>query len=169
MSVADLQKKAPGLDFNAYFTAMGLTLDSLNVGQPDYIKFTTNLINTYNVDDIKAYLAWNIINDAAKYLDDETQMERFNFYGKTLSGKKEMFPRWKRCVSTVNASLGEAVGEMYAKKYFPPQAKERMLTLVENLRIALGQRIDSLEWMSPATKQNAHKKIRNISCKSRIP
>lgn len=160
MTVEELQKITPDFDFAAYFTAVGLKdMKSLNVAQPEYMKNVTKLIKTTKTDDLKAYFAWHIINDAAAYLDDATQQIAFDFYGKVMSGKEEMSPRWKRVVNVVNFSLGEVVGEKYVGKYFPPAAKQRMLDLVKNLQIALGQRIDSLTWMNDSTKMQAHKKL----------
>lgn len=118
------------------------------------------------MDVLKAYLQWNVINTASSYLSDNFVAQNFDFYGRTLSGTKEMQPRWKRAVSAVNGVLGEAVGQMYSEKYFPAAAKERMIKLVGNLQKALGERIQGLEWMSEETKAKALEKLACIPCKS---
>ena len=108
---------------------------------------------------LKDYVAWALIDEASGYLDDEMRAASFGFYGKVMSGKQEDRPRWKRAVSSTEMALGEAVGQLYVQKYFPAEAKERMLTLVKNLQVALGERIDAQEWMSDSTKAVAHEKL----------
>lgn len=108
-------------------------------------------------------------NTAASYLSDNFVAQNFDFYGRTLSGTKEMQPRWKRAVSAVNGVLGEAVGQMYTEKYFPAAAKERMIKLVGNLQKALGERIQGLEWMSEETKAKALEKLAAFHVKVGYP
>ncbi len=110
-----------------------------------------------------------MIQAASDYLSDEINDLNFGFYGTVLSGKEEQQPRWKRAVSVVDGSLGEAVGEMYVKKYFPAEAKARMLHLVENLQIALGERIQNLDWMSDETKEKAMDKLGTFHVKIGYP
>lgn len=160
ISVAQLQKEVPGIDWKAYFTSAGLKdLQEVNVGQIQQLKTVAMLLDKENLDVLKSYLEWNVINTASSYLSDDFVAQNFEFYGKTLSGKKEMQPRWKRAVSSVNGVLGEAVGQMYTEKYFPAAAKERMVKLVSNLQKALGERIQGLEWMSAETKAKAQEKL----------
>ena len=116
-----------------------------------------------------AYLEWHILNGASGELSDAFADESFDFYGRTLSGRKEQQPRWKRAVGVVNSVLGEAVGQMYVEKYFPAAAKERMLTLVKNLQVALGERIDAQEWMSDSTKAFAPEKLNTFRVKIGYP
>ena len=169
-SLAELQMLMYGYDVKAYFTALGLSdLDSLNVGQPQYMKLVGKILKDADATEIKAYLAWQVINDAADYLSDNFVNEKFDFYGKTLSGKQENQPRWKRVVNTVDGALGEAVGQMYVEKYFPKEAKERMLNLVENLKYALGERIQSNTWMSEETKVKAVEKLAAFHVKIGYP
>ena len=169
-TVEELQAIAPAIDFKAYFTAMGVPeLKELNVGQPEFMKEVSAIIKDTNLEAIKAYLAWNVINEAASYLNDQAAEENFAFYGKALSGREEMQPRWKRVVNTTNGSLGEAVGQMYVKKYFPAESKERMITLVKNLQDALSERINSLEWMSDETKAKAQEKLSTFRVKIGYP
>jgi putative endopeptidase len=166
----ELYTLSPVFDFAAYFTALGLPdTDSLNVAQPDYIVLVNELLKTEKQEDIKAYLAWNVINMASEYLSDEFINEHFNFYGGVLSGTKELQPRWKRVVNTVNGALGEAVGQLYVATYFPPAAKEKMLHLVKNLQTTLGERIKAATWMEEATKTKALEKLNAFRVKIGYP
>jgi putative endopeptidase len=169
-TVEELQALAPAIDFKAYFAAMGVPQpQSLNVGQPEFMKEVSAIIKDANLNEIKAYLAWNVINEAAAFLSDQAAEENFAFYGKALSGREEMQPRWKRVVNTTNGSLGEAVGQMYVKKYFPAESKDRMVALVKNLQDALSERINGLEWMSNETKAKAQEKLGTFRVKIGYP
>lgn len=111
---------------------------------------------------------WNSINSAANYLSDDFIAQDFDFYGRTMSGKKEMQPRWKRAVSTVDGSLGEAVGQMYVEKYFPAAAKERMVApAVKNLQESLGERIKGPSWTDKRPKKK-HLKTGDFPCQDRV-
>jgi putative endopeptidase len=169
-NVDELAALIPEFDFKTYFAGLNLTtLDSLNVAQPDYIKTVNTVLKTANAEDIKAYLAWNVIMAAAPYLSDDFASESFDFYGRVLSGREEQQPRWKRVVNNVSSALGEAVGQMYVAKYFPPAAKENMLHLVSNLQTVLGERIQSAEWMDAATKAKALDKLHTFRVKIGYP
>ena len=144
-------------------------VQELDLGQPDFIKEVETIINETPIEDQIAYLQWNLINSASSYLSDDFVNQDFDFYGKTMSGKKELQPRWKRAVSSVNGSLGEAVGQMYVEKYFPEQAKKQMLDLVGNLQTSLGQRINNLSWMSDETKEKAQEKLATFHVKIGYP
>jgi putative endopeptidase len=166
----DVQNLMVNFDVKKYFVAIELpNIDSINVGQPDYMKEVGLILNNANLDHIKAYLAWNVINNAASYLSDDFVNEKFEFYGKILSGKESPQPRWKRVVNTVDGVLGEAVGQMYVEKYFPKEAKERMLKLVDNLKYALGERIKTNTWMSETTKEKAIEKLNAFHVKIGYP
>ena len=170
ITVAQLKKEVPSIDWDAYFTTIGLKdLQEVNVGQMDEIKTVADLLKKEDLDVLKAYLQWNVINTASSYLSDNFVAQNFDFYGRTLSGTKEMQPRWKRAVSAVNGVLGEAVGQMYSEKYFPAAAKERMIKLVGNLQKALGERIQGLEWMSEETKAKALEKLAAFHVKVGYP
>jgi putative endopeptidase len=169
-SLAEVQKSLPGLDLKKYFTYLGLpALDSLNVGQPDYMKEVGILLENADMNHLKAYLVWNVINDAASYLSDDFVNEKFDFYGKTLSGKESLQPRWKRVVNTVDDVLGESVGQMYVDKYFPKEAKESMLKLVDNLKYILAERIKGNTWMTEITKTKALEKLNAFHVKIGYP
>jgi putative endopeptidase len=158
--VSELNEKVAPFDWAYYLEQVGAAnADSINVSQVEPVRRAIQLIHTEPIDHIKDYLSWKVINSAANFLSDEFVNANFEFYGKKMSGSKELRPRWKRSIDAVNSALGEAVGQLYVEKYFPPQAKDRMLQLVENLKTSLGERIDNLEWMSDTTKSKAHEKL----------
>lgn len=170
MPVAELNSKVAPFDWSYYFEELGATgIDSLNVSQIEPVKAAIAIIDREPVDQLQDYLSWKVINSAAGYLSDDFVNANFEFYGKTLSGSKELRPRWRRSIDAVNGALGEAVGQLYVKQYFPPEAKERMITLVDNLQTALGERISQLEWMSNATKLKAKEKLGTFIVKIGYP
>lgn len=148
------------IDWDVYFESMGLMeIEYLDAKQLPFYGALGQFMKNVSIDEQKYYLAFNLLNAAAPYLSDNLIAARFDFYGKTMSGKQEQQPRWKRSLSTVNNALGEAVGQMYVAKYFPASSKEKMLTLVGNLQKALSERIAGLEWMTDATKAKAQEKL----------
>lgn len=170
MTVGELQKLVPSINWKSYFEILGtFQIKELSVSQKESLVEVGEIINTESLPALIAYLQWKLIDGSAGELSDEIYAQNFEFYGKILSGKEEHTPRWKRAVSAVNGSLGEAVGQMYVKEYFPPQAKERMVKLVGNLQQSLGQRIDALEWMGSETKERAHEKLATFHVKIGYP
>ena len=170
MDMETLKKNFPTFNWDVYFTTSGLKdLKEVNIGQPAAMKEVADIINTVPLEDQKFYLQWNLIDAAASFLSDDFVAQNFDFYSRTMSGKKEMQPRWKRAVSTVDGSLGEVVGQMYVEKYFPAAAKERMVALVKNLQSSLGERIKALEWMSEPTKVKALEKLATFHVKIGYP
>lgn len=168
--VEDLNKSVANFEWDVFFDAVGLKdLKELNVSQVEPIVTAVKLIHSLPIDEIKTYLSWCVINAAASDLSDNFVNANFDFFGKQLSGRKAMQPRWKRTVSTVDGSLSEAVGQMYVEKYFPAEAKERMLKLVENLQVTLGERINGLAWMSDETKAKAQEKLNTFNVKIGYP
>lgn len=159
MSMADLKALVPQIDWDAYWNGLGIQTDEISVGQVKHLQEVGKIIESEPLADIVAYLQWQTIDGAASYLSDALSAQNFEFYGKVLSGKEAQTPRWKRAVDVVNGTLGEAVGQMYVAKYFPPEAKQRMLDLVKNLQISLGERIQNLEWMGDTTKARAQEKL----------
>lgn len=166
----ELKELAPNFNWQTYLSNVGLTnVNEVIVSQPDFIvAFNTMLVNEA-VENWKTYFQWNLLNSTASYLNKDIVFADFEFYGNTLSGTPELKPRWKRVLNATNNSLSEAVGQIYVEKYFPPEAKERMLTLVENLRIALGERIQELDWMGEETKANGMEKLDAIRVKIGYP
>ena len=170
LTLDELKKEIPGLDWDAYLKAVGVKgVTSLNVSQMEPVKEAVAIINEVPMDKQKAYLTWKLIESAANYLSDDFVAQNFEFHGRVMSGKKEDQPRWKKAVGTVNGVLGEAVGQMYVEKYFPAEAKERMVQLVKNLQTALGERIQALEWMSDETKAKAIEKLNTFYVKVGYP
>ncbi len=170
MSLEELCDLAPQMDWKLYFESFGKTkIEELNVAQEKFISEVAAIINETELNVLKNYLSWNLINTAANFLSDDIALQNFDFYGRTLSGSEEMRARWKRALGTINGSLGEALGQVYVEKYFPPLAKERMLKLVNNLQLSLGERINSLEWMSGETKQKALEKLGTFHVKIGYP
>ncbi|MDR1023860.1 MAG: M13 family metallopeptidase [Prevotellaceae bacterium] len=170
ISVAELKELAPSYDWAAFFAAAGLSdMQDLNVSQPAFIKEVSAILKDEKVDKLKAYFAWMYIDAAAAYLSDDFVNQNFEFYGKVLSGREELRPRWKRTVDVVNGAMGEAVGQAYVAKYFPASSKERMVELVKNLQAALADRINGLSWMTDTTKTKALEKLATFRVKIGYP
>ena len=170
MSMADIKKNYATFNWDAYLTNLGLKdVQEIIVGQPEALAEAAKILDTLPADQQALYLQWKLIGAAASYLNDAIVEQNFDFYGRTMSGAQEMQPRWKRAVSTVSGVLGEAVGQMYVKKYFPAAAKERMVGLVKNLQNALGERIQALEWMGDSTKVKALEKLSTFHVKIGYP
>jgi len=170
IALAYLVKLSPNIEWATLFDQMGVKgLKELNVKQLSPIAEVSKIIATYPVEDIRYYLSWDVINSAAPYLSDTITKTRFAYYGKALSGTEAQRERWKRAISTIDGSLGEAVGQLYVEKYFPPVAKEKMLDLVHNLQTALGQRIQKVSWMSDTTKIKALDKLAAFHIKIGYP
>jgi putative endopeptidase len=169
MSVAELQELVPQINWQVFFKALDVELDSLSIGQIPHLQEVGKMLEEEPLEDIKTLFAWQVMDGAASYLTTDIYMENFSFYGKVLSGKEEPSPLWKRAVGIVNGTLGEAVGQMYVKKYFPEENKERMLALVHNLQHSLGIRIENLQWMSRETKDKALEKLNAMTIKIGYP
>lgn len=170
VTIAELQQMVPAINWETYLKTLGLEgVTEINAAQKPSLMEVSKIIESEPLPAQIAYIQWKLIDGSAGVLSDEIYAQNFGFYGTTLSGKEEQSPRWKRAVSTVNSVLGEAVGQMYVKKYFPPAAKERMLTLVDNLQKAYGERIKELDWMGEETKQKAQEKLAKFHVKIGYP
>ena len=170
MSYDELKELAPDFDWDAYFTALGLPYPGdLNVSQTEFMAGVSDLMNKYAVDDWKAYLTWHLLDGSANYLSNDFVEQNFNFFGKTLSGREVLRDRWKRVLGTTSGGLGEGIGQIYVERYFPAESKERMVILVENLRLAFAERIKKLDWMSETTKVEALAKLDAITVKIGYP
>jgi putative endopeptidase len=150
-----------GFDWDSFFASSGFAIPTLNVRQPEPVKAAIDLINGEDLATWKAYLTYHTISNNASMLSQEIYTTNFAFFGTVLNGQKEPRPRWKRAISAMSGteSLGFAIGEIYTERYFPESSKAQMAELVENLRTALGQRIDGLDWMGAETKVNAKAKL----------
>ena len=169
-SVVELQKSTPNFKWRDYFINAGTPIfESLNVGMPDFIAALDEIIKKTDIQVIKDYLKWKIIHGSASLLSDDLSTENFNFYSKYLYGQEVQQPRWRRVLNATDGCLGEAIGQLYVEKHFPAEAKERMLSLIGNLRIALGERIKALEWMSEETKAKALHKLECFNVKVGYP
>ena len=158
MTVADLEKICPQMNWADYMKKIGVANDYVIVGQPDFLKEVNNQLKNGQLEDWKTFLRWQVIKDAMPFLSSAFVNEGFNF-SKNLTGQKEMQARWKRISGTTNGIMGEALGQVYVDKYFKPEAKQRMLILVENLAKTYERRIKALDWMSEVTKQKALTKL----------
>ena len=155
-----LAKLAPNLQFESYFKTLGIAHpDTVIVASPDYFAALNTIVSTTDIRSLKYYTKWQVINEAAPYLSSEFSNEKFNFFGKTLSGAKVQKARWQRVHNVVNGSIGEIVSEAYVTKYFPPSSKQKLNVLIDNLVVAYRERIDSRTWMDASTKKQAHRKL----------
>lgn len=170
MSSAELEAKFPGFDFKSYLAERNVPeQDKLVVGEPSFFEGMTKYFASEDLNVLKDYLAGQYIQDACGSLSDDYYKASFDFFSTQMSGVKERKPRWKRAMSVPNGILGEAVGKMYVAKYFPEESKAKMLALVENLKTALSQHIDSLDWMGDSTKMKAQEKLAAFTVKIGYP
>ncbi|MDO9548755.1 MAG: M13 family metallopeptidase [Candidatus Marinimicrobia bacterium] len=160
VSLQEFQRMSVQYDWVGYLNQMGVDpTGTLNIAQPKFFKEISAMVRQVPVNDWKTYLRWHLVNETAAYLSSDFENANFDFYEKFLSGTQKLQPRWKRVLNTNSQSLGEAVGQIYVEKYFPPEAKERALDLVYNLKHAYAERIKYLDWMSDATKAKALEKL----------
>ena len=170
MTMDEAKALCPTFGWDAFLAAMDFKdVKEIIIGQPASLQAAAEILHTTPVADQTLYLQWKTISYAASMLSDEFAEENFNFFGRTMRGAQQMQPRWKRAVAVVSGSLGEAVGQMYVEKYFPAEAKERMITLVRNLQESLGERIQALEWMGDSTKVKALEKLATFHVKIGYP
>ncbi len=170
MTIEEFTKRYDAIGWGQYAEGLNITLPSqIVVGQPRQMACVNDLLKRLDMQTIKDYLSFNLLNSAAPYLSDEIGEASFEFYGKAMSGKQQQQPRWKRSLAIPNGSLSEAVGEMYVAKYFPAEYKTRMIELVGNLQKALSIHIDNLDWMSDETKAKAQEKLETIYIKIGYP
>jgi len=170
MTIIALNRLTPGIEWNGLFKTMGLNpVDSVIVGQPEYYSAVNQALKTFTIDDWKAYLRLKLLTAYAPYLNDALAEESFRFGGKVLRGQKEQLPRWKRVLDTENGIMGELLGQLFVKEYFPEKAKIRYMAEVEAIRQAYREHIMKLDWMSPQTKQKALVKLNAIHPKVGYP
>jgi putative endopeptidase len=169
VTVADADKKTPNLPWSKYLAASGLKLDTFSLAQPGFFAEADKMVGDVPVEQWQAYLRWNLVSFAAPYLSSPFVNEDFEFNGKVLTGAKELRPRWKRVMDVTSANIGEALGELYVARTFPPEAKAKGLALVQNLQKALKGRLEKLEWMGDETKKKAMEKFATFTPKIGYP
>jgi putative endopeptidase len=170
MGIAQLAELTPHFSWPKYFASAGHPeLKEINVGQPDFFKEMDKQIAALAIDDWKTYLRWHLIHSTASTLSDPFVEENFDFNARTLAGSKELRPRWKRCSTATDTYLGEALGQVYVAKYFPPEAKAQVRDMVHNLTSALTDDIPTLSWMNPETKKQALAKLQAFNVKIGYP
>ncbi len=172
MTLKEFDSKYPHLMLERQMNAKGIKsqyLQEMVVGQPAFMEAADKLFATMSAAEYRDMMEWGIIDGSTGYLNDAVREANFDFYGKVFSGKKEDHPMWRRATNQVQGVMGEALGRIYVKKYFPASSKERMKTLVENLRVALGERIAAQEWMDDSTKVNALLKLNTFYVKIGYP
>jgi putative endopeptidase len=170
MKVAELQTLAPNFDWKAYFSAGYFPeFETLNVASPDFFKEVSARLGSEPLENWKAYLRFHVVDQASPYLSSVFVNENFEFYRKYLRGAKEQQPRWKRCVSYTDRQLGEALGQVFVSKVFSPELKQSTLDMVRRIEDAMAVRIQQLDWMSPATKEQALRKLQGVRNKIGYP
>lgn len=172
MTLEEFEKSYPHVNLTKMLNAEGVKTEyfkEMVVGQPSFVKGADDVLAKMTADELRAYMEWDVILSAASYLSDDVQAANFDFFGRTMSGRKEDHPRWKRATSQVEGQMGEALGKMYVERYFPASSKERMEKLVKNLQVSLAERIKAQDWMSDATKQAALDKLNAFYVKIGYP
>lgn len=172
MTLEQFESNYPNVNLTKMLNAEGVKTEyfkEMVVGQPDFVNGANRVLAGITADELRAYMEWDAILSAASYLSDDVVEANFDFFGRTMSGRKENHPRWKLATAHVEAQMGEALGKMYVERYFPASSKERMEKLVKNLQISLGERIKAQDWMSAETKQAALDKLNSFYVKIGYP
>jgi len=167
---AELLSNNPGITWPVYLAERNLEqVPYAVVGQPEFFATVDKLLATRPLSDWRVYLRWHVLHACAPYLCRDAELENFNFFGKDLSGQPEQEPRWKRAFHTMDESIGEAVGQLYVEKYFPPEAKMRMSCLVVNLKTVFRDHLEKVDWMTDATRAKALAKFARFTQKIGYP
>ncbi len=170
MTVADLQKLTPAVNWNALISGVGIAkIDSLNVSQPKYMTALQTIFSDNKIDQWKAYLRWSLVNKSADILTTEIEKANWDFYSQTLQGAKKQRPREERALQVVNGTVGEALGKLYVEQKFPAEAKEKASKMIKNIFLAFENRINKLAWMTPETRKGAIEKLRKSNIKIGYP
>jgi len=170
MTVSSLGELTPNLSWESFFKEIGAPpISEIDINQPDFFKEVNKALVSVPLNDWKVYLRWQLVHSVAAALPARFVDENFNFYGKTLEGQQEMLPRWRRCVQSADGHLGEALGQFYVQRNFPPEAKAHALEMVKNIMAALRDDLTTLDWMSPATREQALKKLDAMQLKIGYP
>ncbi|MFD0795080.1 M13 family metallopeptidase [Mucilaginibacter litoreus] len=170
MPVENLSKLSPGIDWKATFEAMDYKgVDTVIVGQPEYYRAVSKALTAYSIDDWKNYLRKNLVESYSDNLSKPFDEENFRFYGTVISGRKAQLPRWKRVLDTESGLMGEVLGQIFVKEYFPEKTKQRYADLVEAVRTSFKEHIEKLDWMSQPTKDRAYEKLAKVYPKVGFP
>lgn len=172
MTLNEFENRYPHVRLERLMNATGVKsayLQELLVGQPAFMDTVEQVLATITPAEYRDYMQWGVIMSSANYLNNAMAEAHFDFFGKTMAGRKEMFPLWKRATSQVEGMMGQALGKIYVDKYFPESSKERMVTLVKNLQTSLGERIRQQEWMDDETKARAIDKLESFYVKIGYP
>ena len=172
MTLQEFKANYPNIPLEEMANAEGIKseyIQEMVVGQPAFMAGLDKITSVEDANTLKALMEWDLIQSSSSYLTDEIREANFDFFGKTMSGRKEDYPLWKRATNQVQAQMGEPLGRMYCKRYFPESSKKMMETLVKNLQVSLGQRIDAQTWMSDTTKAAAHHKLDQFYVKIGYP
>ena len=170
MTLAELKKADPSFDWSRFFAKTGTPgVASLNVAAPGFVHGLEAELKKESLSDWKTYVRWHYVHSQAHYLASPFLKENFNFYGKTLQGVEQMPPRWKKCVNGVDGDLGEALGQVYAEKYFGPDAKQRAAKMVKEIQDAMERDLQQLPWMNDVTKKKALEKLHGMANKIGYP
>lgn len=172
MSLKDFEADYPNIPLRKIANAEGINdayIQEMNVGQPAFFNGLDRLSSVMTADEWKAIMEWDLINGSASALTDDIREANFDFFGRTMSGRKEDYPLWKRATNAVNGAMGEALGKMYCEKYFPESSKRMMEELIKNLQTSLAERIEAQTWMSDSTKKNALNKLSKFYVKVGYP
>lgn len=170
MSVADLQKLTPNIDWTKYLNSVGIkNLQSVVVSQPNYMTALDGILKTTNIEDLKAYMRWSLLRKSANLLSSDIERANWEFYSKALQGAIKQRPRNERALQVVNGTVGEALGKLYVEKKFPAEAKAKAISMIQNVILAYENRINNLTWMSPETKKSAVNKLHKVTIKVGYP
>ncbi|MEO5603181.1 MAG: M13 family metallopeptidase [Cyclobacteriaceae bacterium] len=168
-SISDLGKLAPSVDWKDYFTELNIKVDTVIVTEPAFLQEYDKIVKESKFDEIKSYLEAALLRTSAPFMNHDFVEESFNFNQKYLTGIEQLRPRWKRVLTTTNNVIGEAIGQLYVDETFPPEAKQKALEMVENIKLAFADRIKQLDWMSDSTKDMALKKLNTFTVKIGYP
>ena len=170
MSVDELKKISPAIDWSSFFKAVGInSVNEVIVGQPNFFKSLDNLFKKYNIEQWKTYVKWHLVNDFSPYLSSNFETHNFKFYSTTLRGVKEVKPRWKRAIENSNHSVGEQIGKLFVEKHFPEEQKQRVLGYIHNISEVFKERVQKLSWMGDSTKIKALEKLNKFTYKIGYP
>jgi endothelin-converting enzyme/putative endopeptidase len=170
MTLAGVKALTPSFDWDAYLKAVkSPAIPKYIVSAPEFFKNLETMLKAHTLEEWKTYLRWQMLHGNANGLSEAFVKENFDFYGRTLEGAQEMEPRWRRCVRAVDGNLGEALGEVYVKRAFPAENKERVLQIVKDIEAALGKDIEAADWMAPETKKQAQLKLNAVLNKIGYP